>query len=1082
MDAEDEYANNPEVANRMGQSGNLNSSMNTTGEGGSETQSLASSFRGKNTAKSADDLKKAREGRAAEALRMKDEQLRILSDQNSNLLTSLDKVEDEANTIQMEKLAVEQENRSLRDTNFELQSKARAAETQAKRSSAEVVDKEKQLRIMTDQNSELLRLLESEELLTTQLQGEIAEIRSELDEIKQKHGALLLTAKTHEELATKAAREGQLRAEEIRLLRAETEQLKQQNAELKMKTQVEVEALQEQLRVRKEKQYQLLEKLQAQEEAKRQAEDQVAGMEDQLRGLQARNTDMETQLQTEARAKQNLEETNKELQLENNNIYLQIKELQGKIEKSEKERLRMEAEARDSGDQLREMAEKVFQLLERLKLAELGKTKAMEALKKKEQDMVALQKKNARLIKEATEESKARVKAELDIKVLQDQVRALKKHNTDLAQKSKEEAKEKVRVMEEVEQLLEKNKTLDSRLSFLLNKVQVDEEARVVQAEDRKKLEAQVIQFTERCEELTHKLQDTGESNRVITQAMRLKQTELNEMTRKYEALSKELDFRSANEDGPDASQGNSVDMSTAKPGAPDDIDNVRLNEGRGRFYVEAKTVGGGALLLLRGRRPLYSDWLEKKGVNDFLKQSQKTTRFRDLIVERFGATYGLLMVEEEEKVKMVEELKTRDQQIDFLQKKLTYVQDHLAVEEDAKRRMLLRYIHSVKEHAMSMNDGSGGVLQLPESNITDEEIHALAALLRNNTSIDEVNLRANKISDDGARALGAVLSGKSGLRMIDLRGNKIGKGAVRILAEALERSERVRHVYVHAGGKIEALGASRWAKPRNANAPEETADNLKSTVTVETVCVVDCRDNSAEAPSIYEGEGPGATMNKSMDVEGGAGSSSTSFNPKQLMAPTGAPSSEQLPPQATRDKGNNENSKSSNNVISTSVKTKGKKSMKKSASTSEISKPPAKMSYGEGLQKLKEGAWNGRQEGMNRTGADVETKESIRLRKNTAIPPLGQENDRTGSPMRAKSQPGTNRNKQSTTNNGTADATIEEETMYPNLTKESEELVTQAIMKARATKDKTKKASESEKRLFNSPFALSYDDKVAKA
>ena len=44
-----------------------------------------------------------------------------------------------------------------------------------------------------------------------------------------------------------------------------------------MKTQVEVEALQEQLRVRKEKQYQLLEKLQAQEEAKRQAEDQVIG-------------------------------------------------------------------------------------------------------------------------------------------------------------------------------------------------------------------------------------------------------------------------------------------------------------------------------------------------------------------------------------------------------------------------------------------------------------------------------------------------------------------------------------------------------------------------------------------------------------------------------------------------------------------------------------------------------------------------------------------------------------------------------------------------------------------------------------
>ena len=137
----------------------------------------------------------------------------------------------------------------------------------------------------------------------------------------------------------------------------------------------------------------------------------------------------------------------------------------------------------------------------------------------------------------------------------------------------------------------------------------------------------------------------------------------------------------------------------------------------------------------------------------------------------------------------------------------------------------IVRYIHAVKEHAVSLTDGTGGVLQLPESNISDEEIHALAALLRNNTSIDEVNLRGNKITDDGARALGAVLSGKSGLRMIDLRGNKIGKGAIRILAEALERSERVRHVYVHAGGKIEALGASRWAQTRKDSTSFENND-----------------------------------------------------------------------------------------------------------------------------------------------------------------------------------------------------------------------------------------------------------------
>lgn len=55
-------------------------------------EALSSTFRGRNTAKTADDLKKARETRASEALSMKDEQLRILSDQNGKLLQSLDKV------------------------------------------------------------------------------------------------------------------------------------------------------------------------------------------------------------------------------------------------------------------------------------------------------------------------------------------------------------------------------------------------------------------------------------------------------------------------------------------------------------------------------------------------------------------------------------------------------------------------------------------------------------------------------------------------------------------------------------------------------------------------------------------------------------------------------------------------------------------------------------------------------------------------------------------------------------------------------------------------------------------------------
>jgi hypothetical protein len=959
---------------------NLQTSMDGT---------FASTFRGRGEAMTNEELKKARETRAADALRMKDEQLKILNDQNANLLKTLDKVltvllyffhsfseilvkvEEEANAIQLEKLSIEQENRSLRDTNFELQSKTRAAETLAKRVQIEVADKEKQLRIMTDQNSELLRLLESEESLTVRLQGEVTELRAELDELRQKYNALLTTAKTHEELATKAAKEGQLRAEEIRLLRIEVEQLKQQNIELKMKTQIEVEALQEQLRVRKEKQYQLLERLQSQEEAKRQAEDQVTGMEEQLRGLHARNSDLETQNKVESRSKSNIEESNKELQTANNALYATTKELQAKIDKSEKERLRMEAEARDSGEQLREMADKVFQLLERLKLAELGKTKAMEALKKKELDMIALQKKNARLIKESTEENKAKVKVEMDNKVLQEQIRSLKKNNSSLAQKSKEEANLRMKVMEERDQLDEKLKTMESRLSFLLNKIQTEEENRIIQLEDRKKLESQVISYTEKCDELQKKLTEMGESNRVVTHALRLKQEELNDVSTKYEFVSKQLENREQELNAGKGDQEN-FDENVNANGGPDDIENVRLNQGRGRFYIEAKSIGGGSLLLLRARKPNYKEWIDKQGINDVLKKAQKTTRFRDIVIEKFAGVYGLLMVEEEEKNQILDQLNSRNETIDHLQKKISLVQDTLAVEEDAKRRMLIRYIHAVKEHAVTVNDGSGGALQLPESNIGDEEVHALVALLRNNNSIQEVNLRNNHISDDGARALAAVLSGKNGLKMLDLKGNKISKSGIKNLAEALERSERVKHVYVHAGGKIEALGAPKGNNQNEVNG------------VVETICVVDVRDNNPEPNTFPYQLQQLATGSPSTKAVAGGGFDPRNFSQTNVSIPK---LSKVVSTSAIQ-------AKSSKKESSKSTKELGK-SFDQSI---EIEKKVNKLKmHEEQLIALKESAWKGRSGGLDIDLMRGSLPNGIDNRRNVkALPPITMEGNNT--------------------------------------------------------------------------------------
>lgn len=105
--------------------------------------------------------------------------------------------------------------------------------------------------------------------------------------------------------------------------------------------------------------------------------------------------------------------------------------------------------------------------------------------------------------------------------------------------------------------------------------------------------------------------------------------------------------------------------------------------------------------------------------------------------------------------------------------------------------------------------------------------------MLRNNITIEELQLCRNNISDDGARAIAAILSEPSVIKFVDLRQNNIGMLGIKAIAEALERSDRVMKVFVHPGGKIEAMGTAK-----------NEFDSNTSALDVSTVCVVDVREN----------------------------------------------------------------------------------------------------------------------------------------------------------------------------------------------------------------------------------------------
>ena len=112
--------------------------------------------------------------------------------------------------------------------------------------------------------------------------------------------------------------------------------------------------------------------------------------------------------------------------------------------------------------------------------------------------------------------------------------------------------------------------------------------------------------------------------------------------------------------------------------------------------------------------------------------------------------------------------------------------------------------------------------------------MHLIAAALRDIDNTVELNLKGNLLTDEGARSIASLFQSSTSLISIDLRKNNLSRHGINIIAESLEMVKQVRHVHVSPDGRIEAL-RSNQILDQNLGRP---------TTSVETVCVVDIRDN----------------------------------------------------------------------------------------------------------------------------------------------------------------------------------------------------------------------------------------------
>ena len=92
-----------------------------------------------------------------------------------------------------------------------------------------------------------------------------------------------------------------------------------------------------------------------------------------------------------------------------------------------------------------------------------------------------------------------------------------------------------------------------------------------------------------------------------------------------------------------------------------------------GRFLLDKAASD---LILLKGKTSHFRAWLDAREVNKLLKRAQSSSNTKEMLVELLARCYGMVMVQEETKSNLQNDVSNCEQKVEHLGRKCTLMQE----------------------------------------------------------------------------------------------------------------------------------------------------------------------------------------------------------------------------------------------------------------------------------------------------------------------------------------------------------------------------------------------------------------------
>uniref|UniRef100_A0A7S2RDK2 Uncharacterized protein n=1 Tax=Mucochytrium quahogii TaxID=96639 RepID=A0A7S2RDK2_9STRA len=388
-----------------------------------------------------------------DALEVKEKQIALINENNDHLGESIVHLEKEmehmqADMVRKDKIisVLTKEKQGYLSRISELE---RAVEVKEGREAA--------MEVATKQNTQLLQLLQQQETMTQEMELKIKKQEREIDLCQSRlKKALHRGAEFEVEATTEKANVRSL-TKELGSVKGtwavEEKSLRERLSRLEETSTKTINELQEELRVRREKHYEMLQQVQVSEKKFQEAEDHADYCKAELSALSSKNKELDARLiETKLWAEKIKQKTAQDV----SELQKQLDNHQSQIESLQIERNALSA-------QLHEMSGTLLKAVDKQRIAIDESTEMRGEVGKKNNELNDMKR---RMAKEGTLQGKRRMKVELEQQSLLNQLTLLQRENKKLAKATNASFEEQTR---EVSELSTRCRNLEERLEEARN-------------------------------------------------------------------------------------------------------------------------------------------------------------------------------------------------------------------------------------------------------------------------------------------------------------------------------------------------------------------------------------------------------------------------------------------------------------------------------------------------------------------------------------------------------------------------------------------------------------------------------------